>query len=868
MKNFVKNWRMLAALIATMIISLGVFMIYNDFMNQKIIAESTKHLTEVYNQMKDTFKVWVDRNWNLLYTWKSDIESLTADEWTDSGEGQAKVNATIKKVFNERREKWRFSDFLFIDDTGKYVTYDGDTGVLELTEKQWRLINGPGDYVINVTLNNIEYVMFIKPMITDTIYGFEYEYTAIIYSVDAVMNVMNVESFEGNARCYITYADGECMFCDAHSNQCPNNLLGHLAETESISDEELVRVRNDFDKNRVGNAVFRRGNDKYYLIYVPTGVQDCMMAGIVPKVVANQSMNEVQNMSVGAVALVSVIFMGALVVYLIANQKSIIDEKNTKIMSLRQMFDILVENTDNVFIMFSKETLKIEYISSNVAKTLGIVDEEYIESLSKITDLVIDGEAVVTQELLEQVKEGKNSRTPVGYIHERTGEMRWYSRGLYCTAQCDDKCVLTLCDRTKERENNMHIQDALDLAKSANKAKSGFLSNVSHDIRTPMNAIIGLTTLIQNDYDDPEKVLRCANKIASSSKHLLALINNVLDMSKIESGKTTLNVKKFEFESLLENVREVIGPQTKAKEQTFTIECDNSIRKDYIGDMTRISQILINLLSNSVKYTDEGGEIKLRFYELSELSVSDSYAEFCFDVTDNGCGMAPDYIENVFEPFSRENNQRTEKVDGAGLGLAVVKNIVDLMGGTISVDSRLGEGTTFSVKIVLRVDNSAEVMPESENTAREYTQSDITVEETDSVENVKQSRFKVLVAEDYELNAEILVELLALEDIDADVCVNGKEALETFGKSKVYYYDYILMDVQMPEMDGYSATRAIRELERPDAKSVPIIAMTANAFAEDVQKALDSGMDAHVAKPIDMEVLKETMKSLQNKIAK
>lgn len=859
MKSFIKKHKTLIGLVVAAMVLVSAFVTYNRYIEERIIAESTKHLTEVYNQMKDTFEIWTERNWNLLYTWKSDMETFMDKENPSTEEERNQLNDVIEEFFSERRERWHFSDFLFINDSGEYMSYDGNAGTMELTEKQWRIVEGPGDYVINVTLDKVEYVMFIKPMASDYMYGFKYNYAAIIYSVDDAMDVMNVESFDGNAKCYITYSDGECMFCDAHSAKCPDNVLDMIVEEGDLSDTQIKKLRDDFDKSRVGSVIFNNGKEKYYIIYVPIGVQDCMMAGMVPKKVANQSLNEVQNISIGAAALVAVMFICFIIVYFTINKRQIIDEKNSKIIALQQMFDILVENTDNVFIMFDEDSYKIEYVSPNAGRILGMLDEDYIDKLSIITEFTIMGEKVVTEDLIHRLKSGKGFRNNVSYMHERTGEVRWYMRGLYCTERKNGKYVLTLSDRTRERENNMHIQDALELAKSANQAKSGFLSNVSHDIRTPMNAIIGLTTLIKKDYDNPDKVLKHTEKMESSSKHLLAIINEVLDMSKIESGKTTLNVRKFQMKALINDIKGVVKPQAKAKGQHFEIKCDDNVHSEYIGDLTRINQVILNLLSNAVKYTDEGGDISLHFYEASELPVSEDYAELCIDVTDNGCGMASDYIENVFEPFSRENNERTESVDGAGLGLALVRSIVDLMGGTISVESQLGKGTTFSVKIILRVERTAE-----ENASEAVREEELCVKGAVESDAHKSDRIKVLVAEDYELNAEILIELLSMENIEADVACNGQEAVDMFDKSELYYYDFVLMDVQMPVMNGYTATKTIRELDRPDAQTVGIIAMTANAFAEDVQKAMDSGMNAHVAKPIDMGLLKEAMNNYRN----
>ena len=521
--------------------------------------------------------------------------------------------------------------------------------------------------------------------------------------------------------------------------------------------------------------------------------------------------------------------------------------------------------------------------------------------------------------------------------------------------------------REREAERRLHSQqlaEALQAAQIASESKTTFLSNMSHDIRTPMNAVLGFAALLGNEAGNPAKVREYTGKIMASGQHLLSLINDILDVSKIESGKVVLNLEKFALNDVISSVDAIIQPMARAKGQAFHLEM-TGVRHEYlVGDEMRINQILINLLSNAVKYTPEGGSIWLRFIGLKQHS--NQYEHIRIEVEDNGYGMTPEYLEKIFDAFTRAENSTTNKVQGTGLGMAITKSIVELMGGTIEVFSEVDRGTLFRVDLELRILEGAVdrqfweqhgisriltvgETPEDMESARalmgdaglqldaasdagealeqirggncqlvlldweacglpaaqtlreelgdgvpiiilaEYGAEDLeealalprtgaiskpffvsafrekvtelwgepSVPEEDAGD-LKGMRF--LAAEDNEINAEILEELLAVEGAVCQVEANGRLALERFQRAAAGEFDAILLDVQMPVMNGHEAARAIRALDREDAKSIPIIAMTANAFAEDEKAALAAGMDAHVPKPLNMDLLKRVIR--------
>lgn len=531
-------------------------------------------------------------------------------------------------------------------------------------------------------------------------------------------------------------------------------------------------------------------------------------------------------------------------------------------------------------------------------------------------------------------------------------------------------------EREEEREiHNKQLAEALQAAQIASNSKTTFLSNMSHDIRTPMNAVLGFTTLLAKDAENPDKVREYTKKITASGQHLLSLINDILDVSKIESGKVVLTIEEFTLNDLVSSVDAIIRPMAKAREQKFHVEVTD-VRHEYlIGDETRINQILINLLSNAVKYTPEGGNIWFRIIGLEQRSAQ--YEHIRIEVEDDGYGMTPEYLKVIFDAFTRAENSTTNKVQGTGLGMAITKNIVELMGGTIDVFSEVNKGSLFRVDLELRIPegmadklfwkqsgisrilvvdeerravNNIEIlmkdMDVAVDTARDAGEVvhrikedgakdlyqlvliDWDMHDADGLQAAENIRSVIpssvpilfmaesgtdgmdealhmentgmlskpffvsalkekisermaekagghtagaveegsleglyfLAAEDNEINAEILHEILTIEGAGCEIVENGQLAVERFMNSQEGEFDAILMDVQMPVMNGYDATRAIRKLERTDAVEIPIIAMTANAFAEDQKEAIKAGMNVHLAKPIDIELLKKVIK--------
>ena len=402
---------------------------------------------------------------------------------------------------------------------------------------------------------------------------------------------------------------------------------------------------------------------------------------------------------------------------------------------------------------------------------------------------------------------------------------------------------------TKLRQAKQAAEDAFQVAQEANRSKSSFLANMSHDIRTPMNAIIGITSLIRHDAGDKGKVIEYADKIDTSSQHLLGIINEVLDMSKIEAGKTVFKYSDFSISDFIQELDTIFRSQIYEKKQTLTITKEN-IRHEWVnGDQVHLMQIFSNLVSNAVKYTQEGGKIQFLVEECE--TKSSVYAKYRFLVSDNGMGMSADFKDTIFDAFTRAESSMTNKIQGTGLGMAITKNLVEAMGGTIDVESELGQGSCFEVLIDLRIAEDR------------FVSSAEQAEKDEPAGNVlKGMRF--LCAEDNELNAEILMELLKIEGAECTICENGKRVLEAFEQSAPGDYDMILMDVQMPVMNGYEATKAIRRSSHELAKTIPIIAMTANAFSEDIQHSLAAGMNAHVSKPVEMKVLEKTIRSIKS----
>lgn len=395
-------------------------------------------------------------------------------------------------------------------------------------------------------------------------------------------------------------------------------------------------------------------------------------------------------------------------------------------------------------------------------------------------------------------------------------------------------------ERTREEQYIAGLARAKEAAETANHAKSEFLSHMSHDIRTPINGVIGMTEIAKSNVDDPERIRDCLSKIETASHHLLSLINDVLDMTRIESGKANIDMKPFDIMALVETCDSIMQGQLSGRDLKFTVTVENTTHPRLIGDELHIRQVLLNILGNAVKYTPDGGQI---LFAIEETECDGIFAQYKFECRDTGVGMKPEFMKHIFESFAQEDSGSRTTYAGTGLGMAITKQLVDMMGGDIEVQSTVNEGSTFTVTLPITVDISDHVEEQPASS------SDIT-------------NRRVLLVEDNDLNREIAqIQLTSLKMI-VDSAVNGRRGLEMFEASQVGFYDAILMDVMMPEMDGLAATRAIRGLDRPDAKTVPIIAMTANAFEEDVEKARAAGMNLHLPKPVETEVLQREIAKL------
>ena len=748
------------------------------------------------------------------------------------------------------------------------------------------------------------------------------------------------------------------------------------------SSEALQSFSDSMLQGKEGVMRFSLEGEKNVLAFTPVeGSNGWYLIAIVPDAVVMKHADEILKSSQTAMILLgSVLVVLALFLYMDRQSQKKIMEKEGDLQYRERLFGILANNTNDVFLMFTTDRYQLEYISPNVERLLGISQEEVKKDIRVIQRRLADNEEAISLRNIKRMKVGSSVVHEGERIHRRTGEPRWFFETLYKTSvDHSERFVAVLSDRTQERKSELALRDALAIAKTANESKSVFLSNMSHDIRTPMNAIVGFAALLQRDAGNPEKVREYTRKITPSSQHLLGLINDVLDMSKIESGKTTLNLSVVSLAELVEELGAMMQPQAKAKHQQFKIDVYDIYNEEILGDRLRINQILINILSNAIKYTPEGGRIDMVVRQMPQNTKN--YARFHFEIRDNGIGMSQEYLETIFQPFTRESTKKTSEIQGTGLGMAITKNLVELMGGTIEVESQRDKGTTFRVDLELRVkeqdvdpdfwkkhgvtkmlivDDEEEIcigiqnvmadtgvqisyalggqpavsmaqkaqsegmgydlvmidwqMPDISGieTARrirrivpshvpvmiltaydisrieqegteagidgflqkpfflsnfrlmldhlksDHTEEKEAVQEQDNILAGK----NILAAEDNELNAEILTELLEMAGASCQVAGNGREALEMFEGAESGQYDLILMDVQMPVMDGYEATRAIRGCRHPQAKTIPIIAMTANAFSEDVKDALDAGMDEHVAKPIDMERLKSVIKDI------
>lgn len=802
-------------------------------------------------------------------------------------------------------------------------------------------------------------------------------------SLDYLREEFSLSFYNETGFSYIIGESGEILIRSTHknSNRTATDIEELLLQSGS-GKEEIAQVKKLMEEGKRGalRLNFASGEERV-LAFSPLKSANSYLVSLVPNSSIVSHVDEVLQTSQALtviILLVVIIFTVFAAVIFVFRKKILAGE--TEVKYREQLFGLLANTTSDVYMLMSLKDFSLEYVSPNAQRVLGIPPKEIQKTIHALRENKARDELSKSLFALADLPVGGSATYKRNRIHKETGEIKHFIETVYRTTIDDaDKFIILLSDRTAEIQSETALKDAMESAKAANRSKSVFLSNMSHDIRTPMNAILGFTELIKRDSESPEKVLEYTGKIYASGQHLLGLINDVLDMSKIENGKFVLNIQKFNLAEFVGEIETMMRPQAERKKQSFEICVHDLKEENLLGDKLRINQILINILSNAIKYTQENGKIKMEIQELPK--INDNFARLRFTVTDNGIGISDDYLEHLFKPFTRELSSTVNSIQGTGLGMAITKNLVDLMSGTIDVKSRQGFGSSFVVELELRIDDEdvnnefwkkaglsrTLVVDDDEDICKNITAAladagmdatyvlsgkdgialveknhaegkdfdliliDLKMPDMDGIETAEKIRAggaeeasivvltayewneieskargvgvdaflpkpffvsnlklnirsmqkdndeysalpkkaldgkRFLAAEDNELNSEILVELLDMYSSSCEVAENGKLALEMFEKSPTGYYDGVLMDIQMPVMNGYEAARAIRNSSHPDAETIPIIAMTANAFSEDISNSINAGMDAHIAKPMDMEKLESVYREIITK---
>ena len=834
MRPTIKN-RILAVL-AALLLSVGIwtsFVVFTDFMEHTIYEESTAHLTEIYHQANQTLYNKVSLNWGVMRMWAPYLESAQSD-------------ADVCSFLAQAKGEYHFTDFFFVSRDGSYVALDGERGYLDLGRTLSQLILEQQPIVANsVVPDKPEIMVFAVPTEKGSYQGFDYEAIAVTYNNRDLVDSLKISAFEGHGSTFAVLPDGRVVLDSSSADmRGVHNILAMLKNSAGFTAEQVDALQDSFASGESGNLEFSINGVSYYMVYGSASFQNWTILGIAPKSVVNANMNRLQYTTMAVMSGTTGMLAVAALLLVVQNNRQKLRKKDQQLLAREELFSNLSRNVDDVFLMIDTETRKVEYVSPNVQRILGLSPEAVQEDLYVLYPAGDDSGASRLENLM-QMEQGVQQEWEREFVNQETGEPRYiHVTGFINDVQGARKCIVDLSDRTGEHQTTLAVEAALEVAEKASKAKTDFLSNMSHDIRTPMNAIIGITTLMKNELHQPEKLAEHLGKLETSGRLLLGIINDILDMSRIESGKTTLNIEKTNLPQQVSQLDSIIRQQASQRRQTFTVE-NHVQHENVLADPNRLNQVLMNILSNAVKYTPQGGHIRL---DVEELSHTEHYAKYRFVVQDDGIGMSAVYQKTLFEPFTREEKSGTNRVQGTGLGMAITKSIVDLMGGTIHVESAPGKGSRFEVVLELPIDAEADKV----QTASALPEEDEAVSPL--------SGMKFLCAEDNAINAEILEMLLETKGASCTICSNGQEIVDAFASVKPGEYDMILMDVQMPVMDGLEATRRIRNGENPLGRTIPILAMTANAFLEDMQKSKEAGMDEHLSKPVDIAALEQTVK--------
>lgn len=823
----------LTALLLSLVLVAGVIWAgsaYFGFVSQTIYEESTAHLTEIFHQANQQLYNLVSVNWSRMRMWVPYLEKAESDE-------------EVLAYVDQAREESNFTDFYFISRNGEYLTLTGNRGYLDLRDQLPNLILEKQPIVVNsVVPDQPEIMVFAIPAKQGSYRGFDYEAIAITYNNSDMVNALKISAFAGQASTYAVLPDGRIAVDNSsEAMDSVHNLFVLLEESKSLTDDQITALQQDFLSGNSGSLLFKINGVSNYLVYESANFQNWTVVGIVPTDVVNSSMNKLQSTTMLVVSGIAIALAVMLLLLVILHNRQKLKQKDNALLARDELFSKLSVNVDDVFLMVDAKDLRVEYVSPNIEKLVGISEQQVLDDIHEIEHLIRTDESVHILDQLSTILPGEQREWDREYIHQKTGEELWFRVVVFCTdIQGEKKYILDLSDRTKDKKINQRLEDAFHTAENANRAKTTFLNNMSHDIRTPMNAIIGFTNIAMKHEPEPE-VRGCLEKIRESSDHLLTLINDVLDISRIESGKIKFAPIGVDIVEVADTVLSIMYGFLSNRNITFHTHLAIPETRYVLADAVRIREVLVNILGNAVKFTGDGGSITFTSDYLP--GADDRHMIVRYRVTDTGVGMTKEFVKHIFDEFSQEESSARTYYKGSGLGMAISKRYVDLMGGNISVESEKGKGSTFTVELPL-----------------ELTEADKVQKQASPGDSTDLAGVKILMAEDNDLNAEIAMVQLEELGIHITRASDGKEALKIFASNQPGTFDIIFMDIMMPKMNGYEATNAIRTLQnRPDARTIPIIAMTANAFAEDVQASLDAGMNGHLSKPI---VIDEVVKTI------
>jgi len=828
----------MAVLLGMVLSVLGYF----QFVTKTVYEESVSHLTEIFHQSDNMLRELANRNMTYLHMWSEYLKHTSREE-------------EVRNYIEKAKKDAGCLYFYFLSADGDYKMLTGETGYLGLQESMEEKIRRGEDVIANAAIpGNAQMLVFASPEAHGSYQGFEYDAIAIAYENENIVNVLDVSAFDGNARSYVVRPDGRVVI--DHSFEAwgtAYNFFGVLREHSRIPEKDILALSERFKEGQTDAMLLELDGKNFYLVYEKSDIQDWVFLGLVQADIVNASMNSLQLRTMLMISGVMVCIAAFFINLIVEKGRKSLQKKDTEILYRDELFQKLSMNVDDVFLMLDAKTYRADYVSPNAEKLLGIGAGEICKDIRVLGKLHPEKPEDPEKNDLEEIQVHEQKEWDAEYIHQQTGERRWF----HCVAMCSEvsgrkKYILVLSDRTSDWKMNQALSEAVRAAETANRAKSTFLSNMSHDIRTPMNAIIGFTTLAVSSIDNKNKVKDYLSKILSSSNHLLSLINDILDMSRIESGKLHLEETEVSLSEVLHDLKTIISGQIYAKQLELYMDAMDVANEDVYCDKTRLNQVLLNLLSNAVKFTPAGGTVSVRLKQFPGPTKGSALYEF--RIKDNGIGMSQEFVQKIFSPFERERTSTVSRTQGTGLGMAITKNIVDMMGGTIEVQTEQGKGTEFTVRLPLRIQSAhrrAEKIPELEGPALPAARAEF------------RDR-RILLVEDNELNSEIAAEILSQYGFQVDTAKNGAEAVEKVQHSKPGDYDLVLMDVQMPVMNGYEATKRIRGLSDPALAKITILAMTANAFEEDKRKALECGMDGFLSKPI---VVEELIGTLQKNLA-